>query len=72
MRAGGAEKSLKVKRVQAGVYEFTNKHGATGEILKQPEGGWSIWSPTGDFDEYAPTYRAIKEFAENAKPRGMK
>ena len=36
---------MKTTRIRAGEYTFTNDHGFSGEILKQPEGGWSVYDP---------------------------
>ncbi len=36
---------MKTKIVSDGVYSFTNSAGFSGEILRQPEGGWTVYDP---------------------------
>jgi hypothetical protein len=58
---------MKLKRKRAGEYEFTNKHGFKGLILKQPEGGWSVYHiETSSTYDYGPTYAWAKESAREA------
>lgn len=40
---------MKVTRIAAGEYSFDNGQGFTGLILKQPEGGWSVFDPNAGF-----------------------
>lgn len=57
---------MKIKRICAGVYEFENKYGLKGELLKQPEGGWSVWdTERSQTLDYAHTKAAAKAIAES-------
>lgn len=56
---------MKIKRIEAGVYEFTNVQGFTGQILKQPEGGWTVFDPkTYTNLDFFPSKAAAKTYAE--------
>jgi len=59
---------MKIKRIRAGVYTFTNDLGFSGEILAQPEGGWTVYDPKvgahGDTLDFFMHYSSAKNFAE--------
>jgi hypothetical protein len=40
---------MKTTRIRAGEYTFKNEQGFEGEILAQPEGGWSVFNPNAGF-----------------------
>jgi hypothetical protein len=58
---------MKIKRISAGIYEFENDHGFKGSILKQPEGGWTVYNTETECTyDYGPTYGWAKIVAEDA------
>ena len=57
---------MKIKRIEAGVYEFTNVAGFTGQILKQTEGGWTVFDPkTYTNLDFFMSKAEAKAYAEN-------
>lgn len=59
---------MKTKKLEAGIYEFENDHGKKGLILKQPEGGWSVYNTETECTyEYGPTKSFAVEAAKEMK-----
>ena len=69
---------MQVKRIRAGEYDFINSNGVAGSILKQPEGGWTVFDPnaghimsngerSGDTLDFFMTYGEAKGFASKVK-----
>lgn len=57
---------MKTTRISSGVYGFTNAAGFSGEILKQPEGGWTVFDPkTYSNLDFFMSKADAKEYAEN-------
>lgn len=70
---------MKIKKIEAGQYELTNDYGFTCLLLKQPEGGWSVFDPnaghemhtgemSGDTLDFFMTKAEAKGFATNWNP----
>lgn len=56
---------MKVKRKAPGVYTFTNSAGFSGEILKQPDGLWSVFDPKRYINvEYFHSKRDAVDYAD--------
>ena len=71
---------MKIKRIRAGEYEFTNNYGGAGLILAQPEGGWTVYDPNagrimhndepmGETLEFFMFYSDAKDFARELQSR---
>ncbi len=66
---------MKIKRIRAGEYTFTNDHGFSGMILSQPEGGWTVFEPKSYTNlEFFMHYSSARNFASkiDIEPRNNK
>ena len=56
---------MKITRIRAGEYHFVNDNGFEGEILAQPEGGWTVFDPKSYTNlDYFPTKAAAVRYAD--------